>query len=213
MAHKSNQKWLKEHFSDIYVKKAKQAGYRSRAVYKLLEIHERHHLFKPGMVVVDLGASPGGFCQLLTKLVKSSGRVIAVDLLPFEPLEGVDFIQGDFRESETFDQVLNLLPSPGADWVISDMAPNMSGNESVDIPSSLYLAELAFDFALQTLKPESGLLLKVFQGEGMDDLLLKCKQQFKKVSICKPQASRSRSKEVFILARGNIAKNLENFQT
>lgn len=201
MAGKSSNRWLKEHFSDPYVKQAQQAGYRSRAVFKLLEIQDRDKLFKPGMTVVDLGAAPGGWSQIVTKLVKP-GTVIALDLLPIEPLEGVDFIQGDFTDEAMLPLLFAKLPSRKADWVISDMAPNTSGNESIDVPRSVYLAELALDFALQVLQTEGGFLVKVFQGEGFDALFAEIKRNFKTVAIRKPKASRGRSREVYILARG-----------
>ncbi|RDI48039.1 23S rRNA (uridine(2552)-2'-O)-methyltransferase RlmE [Aquicella lusitana] len=203
MANKSSsRRWLKEHFTDPYVKQAQQEGYRSRAVYKLLEIQERGHLFKPGMTVIDLGAAPGGWSQVVARLVKPCGRVIAMDLLPMEPIEGVDFIQGDFSDETILQALLDKLAPAKADWVISDMAPNMSGNESIDIPRSMYLSELALDFALQVLMPEGGFLIKVFQGEGFDALLAEMKRRFKTVAIRKPKASRGRSREVYILARG-----------
>lgn len=203
MATKSgSRRWLREHFTDPYVKQAQQEGYRSRSVYKLLEIHQRDRLFKPGMTVIDLGAAPGGWCQLVVNLTKPNGRLIAMDLLPMEPIEGVTFIQGDFADEAILEQLLNELALEKADWVISDMAPNMSGNESVDIPRAMYLTELALDFALQTLKEEGGFLIKVFQGEGFDALLVEIKRKFKSVVIRKPKASRGRSREVYILAKG-----------
>lgn len=202
MATKSSSKrWLKEHFTDPYVKKAQQEGYRSRAVYKLLEIHERDRLFKPGMVVVDLGAAPGGWSQLVTQLVKPKGRVIALDILPMEPLVGVQFIQGDFTDDGILNHLSDVINGAQIDWVISDMAPNMSGNDSVDIPRAMYLAELALDFALKVLPAKGGFLLKVFQGEGFDELLQQIKRAFEMVVIRKPKASRGRSREVYILAK------------
>ncbi|TAK71942.1 MAG: 23S rRNA (uridine(2552)-2'-O)-methyltransferase RlmE [Gammaproteobacteria bacterium] len=199
MASKSSRRWLKEHFSDPYVKQAQQAGYRSRAVYKLLEIQERDRLFKPGMTVIDLGAAPGGWSQLVVKLVQPKGHVIALDLLPMEPIEGVDFIQGDFSDEAILNALLARVST--VDWVISDMAPNMSGQESVDIPSAMYLAELAFDFALRVLSSEGGFLIKLFQGEGFDALLASIKRHFKTVAVRKPKASRGRSREIYVLAR------------
>jgi 23S rRNA (uridine2552-2'-O)-methyltransferase len=201
MASKSSRRWLKEHFSDTYVKQAQLAGYRSRAVYKLLELQERYRLFKPGMTVIDLGAAPGGWSQLVVKLVQPKGRVLALDLLPMDPIEGVEFIQGDFSDETIVQQLLGQLAAAKADWVISDMAPNMSGNESVDIPRSIYLSELALDFALQILNPGGGFLIKVFQGEGFDALLAEIKRNFKAASVRKPKASRDRSREVYVLAR------------
>jgi 23S rRNA (uridine2552-2'-O)-methyltransferase len=201
MANKSSRRWLREHFTDTYVKQAQQEGYRSRAVYKLLEIQERYHLFKPGMTVVDLGAAPGGWSQLVVKLIKPNGRMIALDLLSMGPIDGVDFIQGDFSDDAVLQNLLEQLSPAKADWVISDMAPNMSGNESIDIPRSMYLSELALDFALRALGRNGGFLIKVFQGEGFDAFLASIKQHFKSVVIRKPKASRDRSREVYLLAR------------
>jgi 23S rRNA (uridine2552-2'-O)-methyltransferase len=197
-----SRRWLREHFSDPYVKQAQQEGYRSRAVYKLLEIQERDRLFKPGMTVIDLGAAPGGWSQLVVKLIKPKGRLIALDLLPMDPIPGVEFIQGDFSDDAVLATLCATLSSAKADWVISDMAPNMSGNESVDVPRSMYLTELALDFALKTLRQEGGFLIKVFQGEGFDKLLVEIKRKFISVVIRKPKASRGRSREVYILAKG-----------
>lgn len=202
MPTKSSRRWLKEHFSDTYVKQAQQSGYRSRAVYKLLELQERYHLFKSGMTVIDLGAAPGGWSQLVVDLVKPKGRVIALDLLPMEPIDHVDFIQGDFSDEAILSMLLQQLSTGKADWVISDMAPNMSGNESVDIPRSMYLAELALDFALQVIDQTGGFVIKVFQGEGFDVFLADLKKHFKSVTVCKPKASRGRSREIYLLARG-----------
>src|SRR5579883_827236 len=200
MASKSSRRWLKEHFSDTYVKQAQQAGYRSRAVYKLLEMQERDGLFKPGMAVVDLGAAPGGWSQLVVKLVKPKGRVIALDILPMEPIEEVEFIHGDFSDEAVLNALLASVSK--VDWVLSDMAPNMSGNESIDIPRAMYLAELALDFALRVLQQEGGFLIKVFQGEGFDTFLGKLNRHLKTVIIRKPKASRGRSREMYVLARG-----------
>jgi 23S rRNA (uridine2552-2'-O)-methyltransferase len=197
----SSRRWLNEHFSDTYVKQAQLAGYRSRAVYKLLEMHERDHLFKPGMTVVDLGAAPGGWSQLLAKLVHPHGKVIALDILDMQPIPNVDFIQGDFSTDAALALLLAQLGAAPLNWVVSDIAPNMSGNDSVDVPRSMYLAELALDFALKTLQVGGGFLVKVFQGEGFDDLLAEIKRKFAKVAIRKPKASRGRSREVYILAK------------
>lgn len=197
----SSRRWLKEHFTDPYVKQAQQEGYRSRAVYKLLEIQERDRLFKPGMIVVDLGAAPGGWSQLVAKLVKPNGRVIAMDLLAMDPVEDVEFIQGDFTEPLVLDQLMRSLGHHKVDWVISDMAPNTSGHKSVDVLRSVYLCELALDFASKVLKDDGGLLMKVFQGEGFDELAGEIKRTFVKTAIRKPKASRDRSREVYVLAR------------
>lgn len=195
----SSRRWLKEHFTDPYVKQAQKAGYRSRAVFKLLEIQERSRIFKPGMTVVDLGAAPGGWSQVLVNMVKP-GRVIAMDILPMDELPGVEFLQGDFTEEAVMHQLEAMLGEQRVDWVVSDMAPNTSGHESVDIPRSVHLAELALDFAMRTLKPTGGFLAKVFQGEGFDAFLNEIKKKFKKVAVRKPKASRDRSREVYILA-------------
>lgn len=197
-----SRRWLKEHFSDVYVKRAQKEGYRSRAVYKLLELHERDRLFKPGMIVIDLGAAPGGWSQLITKLVKPKGKVIALDILPMESIEGVEFIQGDFSDEAVLTTLMQAINHATPDWVVSDIAPNMSGNESVDMPRSMYLNELALEFALRVLDENGGFLIKVFQGEGFDALLGEIKRNFKAVFIRKPKASRGRSREVYILAKG-----------
>jgi 23S rRNA (uridine2552-2'-O)-methyltransferase len=196
----SSRRWLKEHFSDPYVKRAQKEGYRSRAVYKLLEMQERDHLFKPGMTVIDLGAAPGSWSQIIAALIKPKGRIIALDLLPMEPLAGVDFIEGDFMDEKVLTALLEWLDGKQPDWIVSDMAPNMSGHDSVDGPRSVYLSELALDFVLQVL-PKEGFLIKVFQGEGFDTFLAEVKRHFKSVSIRKPKASRDRSREVYVLAK------------
>jgi 23S rRNA (uridine2552-2'-O)-methyltransferase len=197
----SSRRWLKEHFSDPYVKQAQQEGYRSRAVYKLLEIHQKDKLFKPGMTVVDLGAAPGGWCQLAVKLMQRKGRIIALDILPMDPIEGVEFIEGDFSEDAVIADLEQRLQGKPVDIVLCDIAPNLSGNESIDMPRSMYLAELALDFALKVLSREGVFLIKLFQGEGFDALLAEMKKRFQKTMIRKPKASRSRSREVYILAR------------
>ncbi|EKD73275.1 MAG: hypothetical protein ACD_45C00380G0007 [uncultured bacterium] len=198
---KSSRRWLREHFSDPYVKQAKQMGFRSRAIYKLLEIQERDKLFKPGMTVIDLGAAPGGWSQLVANLVGKQGQVFAIDILPMAPLPGVKFILGDFTQAEVVEELLKRLGEAKADWVISDMAPNMSGVDSVDQSRSLALAELAFDLAQHVLHKQGGLLVKVFQGEGFDAFLRMLRHYFKKVIIRKPKASKNRSREVYLLAR------------
>ncbi len=199
---KSSDGWLKEHFNDPYVQKAKQEGWRSRAVYKLQEIDKKDSLFKSGMCVVDLGAAPGGWSQWTTHKVGAKGEVFALDILPVEPFAGVTFIQGDFREDDVYDHLLSSLNGRDVDVVMSDMAPNMSGNKGVDIPRAMYLVELCVDLADQVLKKNGDLLMKVFQGEGCDQLLATLKTKYKKVITRKPDASRSRSKEVYLLARG-----------
>jgi 23S rRNA (uridine2552-2'-O)-methyltransferase len=201
---KSSHNWLREHFDDVYVKKAQQDGYRSRAVYKLLELNEKDRFIRPGMTVVDLGAAPGGWSQLAAHLVGDHGRVVALDILPMDALAGVDFILGDFREQEVLDRLMETLGGTPVDLVMSDMAPNISGNKSVDLPRAMYLAELALELARQVLKPGGDLVMKVFQGEGFDPLMKELKASFNKVVIRKPKASRPRSKEVYVLARGYV---------
>jgi len=195
----SSRRWLQEHFSDVYVKKAQQEGYRSRSAYKLIELQERDKLFRPGMTVIDLGASPGGWSQLLTKWVGKKGKVLAVDILPMEPLPDVEFIQGDFTDETTLEKILIAVNHQKVDWVISDMAPNLSGIQSADQARSIYLAELALDLASKVLSPKGRFLVKLFQGEGFDEFLLQVRKRFQKVVIRKPKASRGRSAEVYLL--------------
>ena len=197
---KSSQRWLREHFSDPYVKKAQAEGLRSRAAYKLEELIERDKLLKPGMVVVDLGAAPGGWSQLVRRELGDSGRVIALDILDMPTLAGVEFILGDFREPEPLAQLEATLAGQAVDLVLSDMAPNMSGMDAVDQPRSMYLAELARDFAQQHLRPGGSFLIKLFQGTGFDDYIRDLRTRYQKVKVRKPEASRSRSSEVYALA-------------
>jgi 23S rRNA (uridine2552-2'-O)-methyltransferase len=200
---KSSKNWLKEHEDDAWVKKSRAEGYRSRASYKLLEIHKSDRLIRPGMTVVDLGSAPGGWSQVAAKLVGNSGRVIASDILAMDPVPGVAFVQGDFTEEACFQEILALVPEgEGVDLVISDMAPNLSGMAAIDQPRSLHLVELAVDFARTTLKPDGALLTKVFQGEGFEALLRDLRSEFTQVVNRKPDASRSRSKEIYLLAKG-----------
>lgn len=201
MASKSSDRWLKEHFSDPYVKQAQQEGYRSRAVYKLIEIDDRDRLLRPGITVVDLGAAPGGWSQIASKRVGKNGTVIALDLLPIEPIPNVHILQGDFTEPDVLQQVLALLPDK-VDVILSDMAPNMSGHDSVDVPRAMYLVELAFDFALTHLRTDGSLLMKIFQGEGFQEFYAILKRHFKMTAIRKPKASRGRSREIYVLAKG-----------
>ncbi len=201
---KSSKNWLQEHFNDVYVKKAQKEGYRSRAVYKLKEIDEKERLFKPGMTVVDLGAAPGGWTQYVSEKLNGHGTIIALDMLTMDALPDVEFILGDFREDKVLNQVMNLIPAHSVDVLLSDMAPNMSGNVAVDIPRAMYLTELAFDFAHKMLKPHGVMLMKIFHGEGFDALVKQIRQQFDRVVIRKPNASRSRSRETYLLAKGFI---------
>ncbi len=199
---KSSNRWLQEHFDDFFVKKAQMEGYRSRAAYKLKEIDEKEQLLKPGMTVVDLGAAPGGWVQYAGKKLQGRGTIIALDLLAMDPLPDVNFIQGDFQEEEVLQQLMNLIPRRGLDLLLSDMSPNMSGSSAVDIPRAMYLAELVFDFGNKMLKPGGAILMKVFHGAGCDDLIKQARLQFDKVTIRKPIASRSRSRETYLLAKG-----------
>lgn len=198
---KSSQRWLREHFTDPYVKEAQQKGYRSRAVFKLQEINARDRILKPGMTVVDLGAAPGGWSQEAAKLAGPRGRVIALDILPMEPLPGVEFMQADFTEAETLDRLLRDLKGAPVHLVMSDMAPNISGMKAVDQPRGMYLAELAIEFARQVLAPGGDLLLKLFQGAGFTSIMKELRLSFKEVKTRKPKASRARSPELYILAR------------
>lgn len=201
---KSSKQWLQEHFTDPFVKKAQLEGYRSRAVYKLQEIDLKENLIKPGMVVVDLGAAPGGWSQFVGQKLQGRGQIIALDCLPMDVLPHVQFIQGDFTEESTLQKLSEWVPKNGVDLLLSDMAPNMSGTASVDIPTAMYLAELAFDFAINMLKPGGILLMKVFHGEGFDALVRLVRARFEIVKIRKPKASRPRSRETYLLAKGYI---------
>ncbi len=198
---KSSAGWLKEHFDDPYVKQSQIDGYRSRASYKLLEIQKKDKLFKPGMTVIDLGSAPGGWSQVAQELVGEKGKVIASDILPMDALTDVVFVQGDFTDEAVFDELMSKIDGK-VDLVISDMAPNMSGNASVDIPNAMYLVELALDMAKQTLKPNGAFIAKVFQGEGFDALLADMRQSFTKVYSRKPDASRARSREIYQIGVG-----------
>lgn len=198
---KTSAGWLKEHFDDPYVKQSQVDGYRSRASYKLLEIQKKDKLFKQGMTVIDLGAAPGGWSQVAQELVGEKGKVIASDILPMDALTDVVFVQGDFTDEKVFDELMSKIDGK-VDLVISDMAPNMSGNASVDIPNAMYLVELALDMARQTLKPNGAFIAKVFQGEGFDALLSEMRQSFTKVYSRKPDASRARSREIYQIGVG-----------
>lgn len=199
---KSSSEWLQEHFKDQYVLQSQKEGYRSRAAYKLLQIQEKDKLIKPGMNVVDLGSAPGGWSQVARQFVGSQGKVIALDILPMDQLAHVDFIQGDFQDDSVLHELLTVVNNQPIDLVISDMAPNITGVKAVDQPKSMYLLELAVDLADQVLKPNGSLLMKVFQGEGFERLLAELRQRYQKVISRKPDASRSRSSEVYLLAKG-----------
>ena len=199
---KTSQRWLKEHFNDIFVQKAQQEGYRSRAVYKLMEIQEKDRLIRPGMVVVELGAAPGGWSQYVAQCLGGRGRMIALDILPMDALADVTFIQGDFREQAVLDALYAELGDSAVNLVISDMAPNTRGVRSVDQAKSMYLVELALDFAQSRLATGGDFLTKIFHGPGFDTLLRSLKSQFLTVQTRKPEASRARSQETYLLARG-----------
>ncbi|WP_031431704.1 23S rRNA (uridine(2552)-2'-O)-methyltransferase RlmE [Methylomicrobium agile] len=199
---KSSNRWMQEHFDDEYVKMAQKLGYRSRAVFKLKEIQDKDHILKPGMRIVDLGAAPGGWSQYAKQLLGNPCQIIALDILAIEPIDGVEFIQGDFREQAVFDQLMQALEGKRVDLVMSDMAPNMSGSKGVDQPRSLYLGELALEMAQSVLAKDGAFLVKLFQGEGFENYCKQVQQSFSKVLIRKPKASRSRSNEVYLLARG-----------
>jgi len=208
---KSSQRWLKEHFSDPYVKKAQAEGLRSRAAYKLEELVERDRLLKPGMVVVDLGAAPGGWSQWVRQALGDSGRadpgrVIALDILEMPTLAGVEFLHGDFREDAVLSQLEAMLDGKPVDLVLSDMAPNKSGMDAVDQPRMMHLAELAMDFADHHLRPDGTFLIKLFQGTGFDQYVRELRRRYAKVAIRKPAASRKRSPEVYALAQGKLAQ-------
>ena len=199
---KTSKQWLKEHFDDAYVRRAKEEGYRSRASFKLLEIQEQDKLIRQGMTVVDLGAAPGGWSQVAANLAGEKGQVIASDILPIDSLPGVEFLQGDFTEDAVLARLIGLLKDEQADLVISDMAPNMSGMRDIDLPRVMYLAELALDLASTVLKPGGSFLVKVFHGEGYEDLQKVLKIRFSSVKVRKPKASRARSSEIYLLAAG-----------
>ena len=199
---KSSKKWLKEHFEDEYVQRAQKEGYRSRAIYKLIEIQKKDKILKAGMTVIDLGAAPGGWTEYAVKQLGKKGRMIALDILPMEPILGVQIIEGDFREDDVLEALLSAIGDDRADLVFSDMAPNISGMEVVDIPRAYYLAELTLDLARQVLKPGGGILVKLFQGEGFDAYHKALKESFSRVVMRKPKASRARSREIYALATG-----------
>lgn len=197
---KSSRSWMKEHLDDFYVQKAWKEGYRARAAYKLLEINEKTNLIKKGMTVVDLGSAPGSWSQVAGQLVGDNGVLIASDILPMDTLENVTFIQGDFREEAVFNQIMDEVGGRKVDVVLSDMAPNTSGMAAVDQPRMMYLCELAVDFALKVLPEGGALIMKVFQGEGSQELRANMQKQFSKIKSIKPAASRPRSKEMFWVA-------------
>ena len=196
----SSVRWMSEHLNDEFVKKAQKEGYRSRAAYKLLEIIGKDQIIKTGFKVLDLGAAPGGWSQVAIKIVGETGQVIATDILPVESIANVDFLQGDFTEEGIYEKLLSLTKEQKINVVLSDMAPNMSGQISIDQPKSMYLAELALDMATKVLSQNGHFVVKVFQGEGFDTFIQNARKNFKKVVIRKPKASRPRSKEVYLIA-------------
>jgi 23S rRNA (uridine2552-2'-O)-methyltransferase len=198
----SSSRWLDEHFKDRFVQQAQKKGLRSRAWFKLEEIQQTDKLFKPGMTVVDLGAAPGGWSQYVATLIGQKGRIIACDLLPMDPIVGVDFLQGDFRDEAVLKTLMERVGEDKVQVVMSDMAPNMSGQPAVDIPRAMYLVELALDMCRDVLAPNGSFIVKVFQGSGFEEYLKAVREMFKTVKIRKPEASRSRSREVYIVATG-----------
>lgn len=199
---KSSARWLKEHVNDPFVKQAQRDGFRSRASYKLKELNQKDKLIKPGMLVIDLGSAPGGWSQVASELVGEQGKLIASDILPMDPLPDVDFIQGDFTDEAVFEKIMATIAGRPVDVVISDMAPNLSGIASADQAASIYLIELALDMAHQVLKPKGSFIAKAFQGEGYDAFVALVREQFDSVVIRKPDSSRARSREVYVVGRG-----------
>jgi 23S rRNA (uridine2552-2'-O)-methyltransferase len=199
---KTSQNWLREHFNDPFVKMAQKDGYRSRASYKLLEIQEKDRILRPGNIVIDLGAAPGGWSQVTSRVLGDKGRLIASDILEMDSIEDVTFIQGDFTEEAVLAQILAAVDNQPVDLVISDMAPNMSGVRMADQARAMYLCELALDLAGQVLRPGGDFLIKIFQGEGFDQYHKQVRQMFEKVQMRKPLSSRDRSREQYLLARG-----------
>ena len=199
---KSSRRWLDEHVNDPFVKRAQKDGLRSRSSYKLIELNEKDKLIRPGMLVMDLGSAPGGWSQVAGGIVGEKGRVLATDILPMGGLDNVDFVQGDFTEDAVFQQVLDMLDGRQPDLIVSDIAPNISGVAAADQAASMYLVELTLDMVRQVLKPGGNYVVKVFQGEGSDEFLKDVRSSFEKVVIRKPEASRPRSREVYLVAKG-----------
>ena len=199
---KSSNNWLQEHVSDPYVKQAQRDGYRSRSSYKLIQLNDKDRLIRPGMLLVDLGSAPGGWSQVAARLVGDKGRVLATDILPMDPVKNVDFIQGDFTKEAVLEQILARLDGRKPQLILCDIAPNITGIDSADQASSMYLVELALDFARQALEPKGDFVAKVFQGVGSDAYLKDVRTSFDKVLVRKPAASRPRSREVYVVAKG-----------
>ena len=202
MTKSKNRSWIQRHVKDPYVKQSQVDGFRSRASYKLLEIVEKDRLIRSGMTVVDLGSSPGGWSQVASSLVRASGSVVALDILPMDPVSGIEFIQGDFTEDVTWGRLQQLVKNRSVDLVISDMAPNISGSQEIDQPAMIHLAEMSLDLALKSLDARGVFISKLFHGQGFDRFVLEVRKLFNKVSIVKPKASRPKSKEVYIVASG-----------
>ena len=199
---KSSQEWINRQQNDEYVLRAQKEGYRSRAVYKLLELQEKDKLIKPGMNVVDLGAAPGGWCQIAQRIIGNKGNIVGLDILDMDPIPGVTFIKGDFRDDAVFAELEKTIKGQTIDLVISDIAPNISGMAAVDLPKAMYLCELALEFARDHLKQGGAMAIKVFQGEGFDQYLGEMKSLFTKVVTRKPKSSRKKSREVYLVATG-----------
>ena len=199
---KSSNNWLQEHVNDPYVKQAQRDGYRSRSSYKLIQLNEKDRLIRPGMLIVDLGSAPGGWSQVAARLVGDKGRVLATDILPMDPVKNVEFVQGDFTEEAVLNQVLERLGGRKPQLIICDIAPNITGIDSADQASSMYLVELALDFVRQALGPKGDFVVKVFQGAGSDAYLADLRTSFDKMLVRKPAASRPRSREVYVVAKG-----------
>jgi 23S rRNA (uridine2552-2'-O)-methyltransferase len=199
---KSSHNWLQEHVNDPYVKQAQKDGYRSRSSYKLIQLNEKDRLIRPGMLIVDLGSAPGGWSQVAARLVGAKGRVLATDILPMDPVKNVEFIQGDFTQEAVLNQVLEHLGGHQPQLIICDIAPNITGIDSADHASSMYLVELALDFVRHALEPKGDFVVKVFQGAGSDAYLKDVRTSFDKVLVRKPAASRPRSREVYVVAKG-----------
>ncbi|MFA6178842.1 MAG: RlmE family RNA methyltransferase [Candidatus Methylopumilus sp.] len=207
---RTSKNWMQEHVNDEYVKRAQREGYRARAAYKLIEVDDKDHLIKPGMTIVDLGATPGSWSQVAIQRLKGNGRVIALDLLDMVGIPGVDFIQGDFREEAVLAQLEKMLNGKPVDLVIADMAPNITGISSVDQANGAYLTELALEFSLKWLKPDGNFLVKVFIGSGFDEIVQHMRTGFEKVATRKPKASRDRSSEVYLLGLKRKPKVVES---
>jgi 23S rRNA (uridine2552-2'-O)-methyltransferase len=198
---KSSHRWLQEHVNDPYVKQAQKDGYRSRSSYKLIELNDKDRLIRPGMLIMDLGSAPGGWSQVAGKLVGEKGRVLATDILPMDSIKNVDFIQGDFTDEAVFNRILEALNGAKPDLIMSDIAPNLSGIDSADQGTSMYLVELVLDMVRRVLKPKGNFVVKVFQGAGSDAYLKDVRSSFERVSVRKPKSSRPRSREVYVVAR------------